>query len=306
MNLVKTFAPFGHPSHLDPSQRLYKDISCPLIPADMARGQGKPNIKKNGRQPPALKNQGGVLGVHTACLSWPSVGKQPQGISKQQAVRKSARLQAIRPRKQSRSRNPKTAFPTTHKQHPCRPKSMFLHPFLCYVRPLTWLRPHNVHRSSKNPQSHIGNGKESTKLDVPLLKTETGLLRSDREPRLQAALLRKNYIRRRQATPARAVLTLSSIGFRTEGSVRSTSNKTARSGKISKGVSLRKCSNKGIGYKSITWKSRLDQCTVFTTYNICLRGRGPLLPFTARIRNPAFRHPAINCRGKLKALNTGL
>ena len=68
----------------------------------MARGQAKSKIKKNWRQPPVLKDQGGVSGVHTTCLSWPSIGKQPQGINKQQAVRKSSRLQAIQQlRKQS-------------------------------------------------------------------------------------------------------------------------------------------------------------------------------------------------------------
>ena len=68
----------------------------------MARAQAKSKIKKNWRQPPVLKDQGGVFRVHTACLSWPYIGKQPQGINKQQAVRKSARLRAIQQlRKQS-------------------------------------------------------------------------------------------------------------------------------------------------------------------------------------------------------------
>ena len=44
-------------------------------------------------------------------------------------------------------------------------------------------------------------------------RTERWLpLRSDYEPRLQTALLRRNYIRRRPATPARVVLTLFNIG----------------------------------------------------------------------------------------------
>lgn len=62
---------------------------------NMARGQAKSNIKKNEQQSPAPKDQGDVLGTR------PSLGKQPQGISKQQIVCKSARLQAIRLRKES-------------------------------------------------------------------------------------------------------------------------------------------------------------------------------------------------------------
>ena len=68
----------------------------------MAHGQANSKIKKHWRQPPVLKDQGGVFGVHTACLSRPSIGKQPQDINKQQAVRKSSRLRAIQQlRKQS-------------------------------------------------------------------------------------------------------------------------------------------------------------------------------------------------------------
>jgi len=71
MNLAKTFAPFSHtiflpiPSHPVPSQRLYEDISCPVIPVEMAGGQVKSNTKKNGRQPLILKDQGEVLGAYT-------------------------------------------------------------------------------------------------------------------------------------------------------------------------------------------------------------------------------------------------
>lgn len=53
----------------------------PSFQVDMARGQEKSDTSKYGRQPP------------------PPVGKQPQGINKQQAVRKSLRLQ--QPREQS-------------------------------------------------------------------------------------------------------------------------------------------------------------------------------------------------------------
>jgi len=52
-------------------------------------------------------------------------------------------------------------------------------------------------------------------------------------------------------TSMRTASILSNIGFRTKGGVRSTLNKIARLGKISKGASLRKNWNKGIGYKSI-------------------------------------------------------
>ncbi|KAL9042746.1 MAG: hypothetical protein Q9214_003693 [Letrouitia sp. 1 TL-2023] len=56
----------------------------------MARGQAKPNVKKSPRQPPEPKVQ----------------GKQPQGVKKKQASRKSPRLQAIRQSyKQSLSRS---------------------------------------------------------------------------------------------------------------------------------------------------------------------------------------------------------
>jgi len=96
------------------------------------------------------------------------------------------------------------------------------------------------------------------------------------------------------------------IGFGPGGGVRSTSNKTARSEKTSRGASHRKSSDIRIGCRSITPESHSDQCTVFTLLNTCLRGRSPQLPFTGRIRNQPFRHPAINYRGKLKALNTGI
>lgn len=52
-------------------------------------------------------------------------------------------------------------------------------------------------------------------------------------------------------TPTRAILTVFSVGFRTEGGVRSTLNKTARLKTISKEANLRKTLNKGIDYKNI-------------------------------------------------------
>lgn len=75
MNLAKTFEPFDHTVffpitlHHVSTQRLYEDISYPLVAVDMARSQAKSKIKKNWRQLPVLKDQGGVLGVHIACLS---------------------------------------------------------------------------------------------------------------------------------------------------------------------------------------------------------------------------------------------
>ncbi len=72
MNLAKTFAPFSHTiflpilSHPVPSQRLYEDISCPVISVDMAGGQAKSKTKKNGWQPLILEDQGGVLGVYAS------------------------------------------------------------------------------------------------------------------------------------------------------------------------------------------------------------------------------------------------
>lgn len=71
--------------------------------------------------------------------------------------------QAIHIQEQSRSGYTNTAPLTTHKQHPCRQKSMFLYPFSCYVTPLTRSRPYKVHRSSITPQGPIENGNGSTK-----------------------------------------------------------------------------------------------------------------------------------------------
>ena len=118
--------------------------------------------------------------------------------------------------------------------------------------------------------------------------------------------MRKNYIEGRPVTPMKTALTLSNIGFRPGGGVKTTSNKTARFRKILIGVNLRKCSNKKVGHRSITPESHSDQCTVFTPHSICLQRINPQLPYAAKIRNQPVRHPAINCRGKSKALNTGI
>jgi len=185
---------------------------------------------------------------------------------------------------------------------------MCLHCPYYHVVALTCSRHHSARKPSTNrprPPENGNKGKKNKKLNIPLLGFETSLLRSDFELSLQV-VLKRNYIRRRRVTPVRTAPTLSNIGFRPEGGVRSTSNKTVRSGKISKGAGLRKSSNKEIAYGSITPESHSDQCTVLTPYSICLRGRGPHLPFAVRIRNPAFRHPAINCHVKSKVLSTGI
>ncbi len=161
-----------------------------------------------------------------------------------------------------------------------------------------------------NPPSPPKNGnkgkKKSKKLDIPLLDPETSLHQSDCKPLLWAVLLRKNYIWGRRVTSARTALIHSSIGFRLKGGVGSTSNKTVRSEKTLREASCWKNLNKGIDYKSISWKSHSDQCTVFIPFSICLQGRSPHLFFATRIQNSAFKHPAINCHRKLKALNTEL
>jgi len=143
---------------------------------------------------------------------------------------------------------------------------MCLHCPYYHVVALTCSRHHSTRKSSTNRPRSLENenkGKKNKKLNIPLLRFETSL----------RVVLKRNYIRRRRMTPIRTASTLSNIRFRSKGGVRSTSNKTIKSGKISKGASLQKSSNKGIGYESITPKSHLDQCTIFTPYNICLQGR---------------------------------
>jgi len=200
-----------------------------------------------------------------------------------------------------------TSLPSS-KQHPRGQKSMCLHCPYYHVVALTCSRHHSARKPSTNRPRPLGNGnkgKKNKKLNIPLLGSETSLLRSEFELSLRV-VLKRNYIRRRRVTPVRTVPTLSNIGFRPGGGVRSTSNKTVKSGKISNGASLRKSSNKGIGYRSITPESHSDQCTVFTPYSICLQGRSLQLPYAVRIRNQPFRRPAINYRGKSKALSTGI
>jgi len=80
-------------------------MPCPLIIIGMALSRTEPDVNNNRRQARIIKDQSGVLGIHIARLSWPSVGKQPRSIQKQ-AIRKSARLKAIQQlRKQSISKS---------------------------------------------------------------------------------------------------------------------------------------------------------------------------------------------------------
>ncbi len=68
MNLAKTFA-YGHiiffPILSHPAAAIWRHL-LPVIPVDMAGGQAESNIKKNGRQPLILKDQGEVLRVHAS------------------------------------------------------------------------------------------------------------------------------------------------------------------------------------------------------------------------------------------------
>jgi hypothetical protein len=160
--------------------------------------------------------------------------------------------QAIHIQKQLHWGSTDTSLPSS-KQHPRGQKSMCLHCPYYHVVALTRSRHHSARKPSTNrprPLENGNKGKNNKKLNIPLLGSETSLLRSEFELSLRV-VLKRNYIRGRRVTPVRTAPTLSNIGFRTEGGVRSTLNKTARSGKISKGASLRKNWNKGIGYKII-------------------------------------------------------
>ena len=164
----------------------------------------------------------------TVCREVASRQQTTSRSQKRTPTGNTATSQAIHIQKWSYPGSTGTSLPS-NKQHPQGQKSMCLHCSLCSVIPLTWSRLHSVHRSFTSHRKPRGNGNEGKKLDIFLLKTETGLLRSDREPRLQAALLKKEQ----QATPVRRTLVRSNIGPRPEGGLRNTSNKTARSGKTS-------------------------------------------------------------------------
>ena len=213
--------------------------------------------------------------------------------------------QAVLIQKQSHPGSTDTFLPSS-KQHPRRQKSMCPHCFSYHVVALTWLRHHNARKPSTNhphPLENRNEGKKNKNLDIPHLEPKSSLLRSDCKPRLRAVLTRKNHIRCRRGTAARA-LTRSSTGSRLESGGKSTSNKIARSGKISKGASHQKNWDEGIRYRSITPESHSEKCTLLLIYLISLRGRSPPLPFAASNRNQPSKRLAINRRGKAKALNT--
>ncbi|KAL8856219.1 MAG: hypothetical protein Q9178_007184 [Gyalolechia marmorata] len=163
---------------------------------------------------------------------------------------------------------------------------------LSHLQQVTSPSGDNARKPSTNHPRPFENGnedKENEKLDIPHLESKSSLLRSDCEPRWRV-------------TSARAALTRSSTGSRLESGEKSTSSKTARSEKILRGASPQKSWDKVIGYGSTTPESRFEQCTLLL---ISSRGRSPL-PFAASNRSQAFRHLAISCHGKSKALNTGI
>lgn len=131
---------------------------------------------------------------------------------------------------------------------------------------------------------------------INLLKTETGLLQSDHDLCLQIALLRKNYVRKRPVTPLQYWIwngRWRKESFEQDSQIRED---------FERGKSLDE-------FEQSDWlrlKEPFRPINAFQQLQPLLQGRNPHLPYAARIRNTAFRHPAINCRGKLKALNTGL
>ena len=139
---------------------------------------------------------------------------------------------------------------------------MYPHCFSYHIVALTWLRHHNARKPSTNhlyPLENGNKGKKNKKLDIAHLEPKSSLLRSDCKSRLRAVSTRKNHIRCRRVTSARA-LTLSSTGSRLESGGKSTSNKIARSGKISRGASHQKNRDEGIGYRSITPENHFEKC----------------------------------------------
>ena len=181
---------------------------------------------------------------------------------------------------------------------------------LNYFCDIVALTPSRHSRVLKSFQSHPrplenGNeGKKNKKLEIPLPEAKCSGLRSDCKPRLQAASTRKNYIRRRRLTSPRAALRRLSTGLRLEGGERSTSNKIAKSGKISRGASHQKNWDKKISYRNITLENHSEKCTLFLIYIISLQGRSPPLLFAASNRNQASKHLAINYHREAKAPNT--
>ena len=178
--------------------------------------------------------------------------------------------QAILIQKQSYPGSTGTSLPSS-KQHPRGQRSMCPHCSSYHVVALTCLRHYNARKPFTNPPHPLENGnkgKKNKKLEIPHLEPKSSLLRSDYKLPLRAVSTRKDHIRRRQVTSARAALTRSSIGFGLESGEESTSNKIVKSEKISRGASHRKNLTKGFGYKSITPESRSEQCTLLLIYMI--------------------------------------
>ncbi|KAI4087886.1 MAG: hypothetical protein L6R37_008270 [Teloschistes peruensis] len=109
----------------------------------MARGQAKPNIKNNRRQPPGPKVQ----------------GKQPRGIKKQQATRKSLRLQAIR---QSHKQSLSKSNQIKRVQAPPSPPPSNI--------PEDRKRPQNLHKPSTSSRKRK-RGQEEQEVERPSSQT---------------------------------------------------------------------------------------------------------------------------------------
>lgn len=173
---------------------------------------------------------------------------------------------------------------------------------------LTSSRHHSDCNPPTNPrhllanENENGRNRKNRKAGVTLPKRPNRLLRSNQRYYLRAVLLRKKYPKRRPGIPEESIPTVSSIGSKLGGGTRKILSKTARSGHILRGASLRNNSSNWSGFKSRTQAKHQCRCTVSTLCSISLRGRS--LPCAARLRNHPFRHLAINCRAKSKALNT--
>jgi len=118
----------------------------------MACGQAKSNANNDVRQSPILKHQGGVLGDYTTCLSWPSVGKQPQGIKKQQAIRKSARIQAIQQLHQQFISKSNLVWEIPALPSPAHANNILIGRKVCPFIPPHTLSYHDLTAASQRPQ----------------------------------------------------------------------------------------------------------------------------------------------------------
>jgi hypothetical protein len=158
--------------------------------------------------------------------------RKPQSIKEQQVVRKSARLQATpqlqkQPISKSKHIQELQAPPSPPASKIPEGRVVGAFCFSCRAVSLTRSSYCNVHRSI-NPPRFIRNLNNGKKLNGPL-KTGTGPLRSDLEPRLQVARPREDWRRKRRPI-IKGRLIRSRLGFRAKGGLVNTSNKT---GKIS-------------------------------------------------------------------------